>query len=97
MISSTKNFVLHSFFCTFAGYYMKRLSAILLCVISVIIAWAYERPRVVIMTDAETDDRCSMVHALLYANDMDIAAIIQTNSCFQRKGMEPRALAERHD
>lgn len=45
-----------------------------------------ERPRVVIMTDAETDDRCSMVHALLYANDMDIAAIIQTNSCFQRHG-----------
>lgn len=44
------------------------------------------RPRVVIMTDAETDDRCSMVHALLYANDMDIKAIIQTNSCFQRKG-----------
>lgn len=38
------------------------------------------------MTDAETDDRCSMVHALLYANDMDIKAIIQTNSCFQRKG-----------
>ncbi len=45
-----------------------------------------DRPRVVIMTDAETDDRCSMVHALLYANDMDIAAIIQTNSCFQRHG-----------
>ena len=38
------------------------------------------------MTDAETDDRCSMVHASPYANDMDIAAIIQTNSCFQRKG-----------
>lgn len=47
---------------------------------------ADNRPRVIIMTDAETDDRCSMVHALLYANDMDIAAIIQTNSCFQRKG-----------
>ena len=45
-----------------------------------------DRPRVVIMTDAETDDRCSMVHALLYANDMDIAAIIQTNSCFQKHG-----------
>lgn len=44
------------------------------------------RPRVVIMTDAETDDRCSMIHALLYANDMDIKAIIQTNSCFQRHG-----------
>ena len=27
-----------------------------------------------------------LVHALLYANDMDIAAIIQTNSCFQKHG-----------
>lgn len=45
-----------------------------------------QTPRVVILTDAETDDRCSMVHALLYANDMEIAAIIQTNSCFQRHG-----------
>lgn len=49
-------------------------------------AVADDRPRVVIMTDAETDDRCSMVHALLYANDMDIQAIIQTNSCFQKHG-----------
>lgn len=42
------------------------------------------KPRVVVMTDGETDDRCSMVHFLL--NDMQVDAIIQTNSCFQRKG-----------
>lgn len=69
---------------------MRQLYIILLCVVSVfatkVTAKADERPRVVIMTDAETDDRCSMVHALLYANDMDIVGIIQTNSCFQRKG-----------
>ena len=45
-----------------------------------------ELPRVIVMTDGETDDRCSMVHFLLYANDMQIDGIIQTNSCFQRKG-----------
>ncbi len=44
------------------------------------------KPRVIVMTDAETDDRCSMVHFLLYTNDMDVEAIIQTNSCFQRRG-----------
>lgn len=44
------------------------------------------KPRVVVMTDGETDDRCSMVHFLLYTNDMQVDAIIQTNSCFQRKG-----------
>ena len=31
-------------------------------------------PRVVVMTDAEVDDRCSMVHFLLYSNDMEVAA-----------------------
>lgn len=67
---------------------MKKLHLLLLlfALFSVTIKANDERPRVVIMTDAETDDRCSMVHALLYANDMDIKAIIQTNSCFQRHG-----------
>lgn len=44
------------------------------------------KPRVIAMTDGEIDDRCSMVRFLLYSNDMDIAAIIQTNSVFQKKG-----------
>ena len=38
------------------------------------------------LTNAETDDRCSMVHFLLYTNDMQVDGIVQTNSCFQRKG-----------
>lgn len=45
-----------------------------------------DKPRVVVLTDAETDDRCSMVHFLLYANDMQVDAIVQSNSCFQRHG-----------
>ena len=45
-----------------------------------------QRPRVIVLTDAETDDRCSMVHFLLYTNDMQVDAIIQTNSCFQKRG-----------
>lgn len=44
------------------------------------------KPRVVVMTDGEIDDRCSMVHFLLYTNQMQVDAIIQTNSGFQRKG-----------
>lgn len=44
------------------------------------------KPRVVVMTDGEVDDRCSMVHFLLYTNEMQVDAIIQSNSCFQRKG-----------
>lgn len=45
-----------------------------------------QRPRVIVMTDGEVDDRCSMVRFLLYTNEMDVAAIIETNSCFQPKG-----------
>lgn len=44
------------------------------------------KPRVIVMTDGEVDDRCSMVHFLLYVNDMQVDAIIQSNSGFQRKG-----------
>lgn len=44
------------------------------------------KPRVIVLTDGEVDDRCSMVHLLLYANDCDIEALIESNSCFQKKG-----------
>ena len=44
------------------------------------------KPRVIVMTDGEIDDRCSMVHFLLYANDVQVDAIIQSNSGFQRHG-----------
>jgi len=44
------------------------------------------KPRVIAMTDGEIDDRCSMIRFLLYSNDMDVVAIIQTNSVFQKKG-----------
>ncbi len=44
------------------------------------------KPRVIAMTDGEVDDRCSMVRFLLYTNEMDVAAIIETSSCYQREG-----------
>ena len=45
-----------------------------------------EKPRVIAMTDGEIDDQCSMIRFLLHANDMEVVAIIQTNSIFQRGG-----------
>ena len=44
------------------------------------------KPRIIVLTDSEVDDRCSMVHLLLCSSSVDIAALIQTNSCFQRNG-----------
>ncbi len=45
-----------------------------------------ERPRLVVTTDGEVDDRSSFVHFLLYTTDFDVAGIITTNSKWQPDG-----------
>lgn len=45
-----------------------------------------EKPRVIVMTDGEVDDRCSMVHFLLCSSDFQVDAIIESNSVFQKHG-----------
>ncbi len=47
---------------------------------------ASRRPRVVVTTDGEVDDRSSFVRLLLYGTDFDIAAIVATNSIWQKDG-----------
>ncbi len=44
------------------------------------------RPRVIVMTDGECDDRASMVRFLLNTCHVELEAIIQTNSRFQKHG-----------
>jgi len=44
------------------------------------------KPRVIVLTDAEIDDQCSMVRFLLYANDFDIEGIITTSSQYHSHG-----------
>jgi PelA/Pel-15E family pectate lyase len=44
------------------------------------------KPRVIVMTDGEIDDRSSMVRFLLYTNDIELLAVIETNSVYQREG-----------
>ena len=80
---------------------MKKLLPLLALTGMVLVAPATVRsanptkPRIVVMTDSEVDDRCSMVHLLLCANDVDIAALIQTNSCFQLHGWSHEHWLER--
>lgn len=45
-----------------------------------------KKPRVIVMTDGEIDDHSSMIRFLLYTCDMEVCAIIETNSIFQKKG-----------
>ncbi|PIF02182.1 MAG: hypothetical protein CR996_00975 [Draconibacterium sp.] len=69
---------------------MKRI--FLLSLIFVVGFWGQinageqQKPRVIVMTDGEVDDRCSMVRFLLSTNEVELVAIIQTNSFFQQNG-----------
>lgn len=45
-----------------------------------------EKQRVIVMTDGEIDDHSSMIRFLLYTCDVEVCAIIETNSIFQRDG-----------
>ena len=45
-----------------------------------------ELPRTVITTDGEVDDMNSVIRALLYSNEMDIAGIVITSSGYHYAG-----------
>ena len=44
------------------------------------------KARVIVMTDGEVDDQSSMIRFLLYTCDIDLLAIIETNSVYQPNG-----------
>lgn len=82
-----------------------RLGAALFVVaLSPISAWASEpkaatgshpaKPRVIVMTDGEIDDHSSMIRFLLYTCDVELLAIIETNSMFQRNGHSEKSWYE---
>jgi len=45
-----------------------------------------EKPRVIVVSDGEVDDQCSLVRFLLYANEWDIEGIITTSSQYHWQG-----------
>jgi hypothetical protein len=44
------------------------------------------RPRVIVTSDGEIDDRCSMIRFLLYANEWDVEGLINSSSRFHWLG-----------
>ena len=44
------------------------------------------RPRVIVTTDGEVDDECSLVRFLLYCNEWDVEAIITSSSQYHWRG-----------
>jgi len=47
---------------------------------------AVEKPRVIVTSDGEIDDECSMVRFLLYANEWDIEGVITSSSQYHWQG-----------
>jgi hypothetical protein len=47
---------------------------------------AFDKPRVIITSDGEIDDECSLVRLLLYANDFEIEGIITSSSQYHWQG-----------
>ena len=47
---------------------------------------ANEKPRVLVTTDGEIDDECSLVRFLLYANEWDVEGIITSSSQYHAHG-----------
>ena len=52
-----------------------------------------ELPRTVITTDGEVDDMNSVIRALLYSNEMDIAGIVITSSTYHYAGDPANGIA----
>jgi len=47
---------------------------------------SHTKPRVIVTTDGEIDDRCSMIRFLLYSNEFDVEGLIYSSSMFHWLG-----------
>ncbi|MGD1891478.1 MAG: nucleoside hydrolase-like domain-containing protein [Cyclobacteriaceae bacterium] len=56
-----------------------------------------KKPKVIVTTDGEFDDRCSMIRFLLYANEFDIQGIVHSSSKFHWKGNDTTESYQWHD
>jgi hypothetical protein len=48
--------------------------------------WIRQKPRVIVTTDGEIDDQCSMVRFLLCANEFDVEGIVLSSSQYHWRG-----------
>lgn len=56
------------------------------CLLPQCLAGANEKLRVIVTSDGEIDDECSIVRFLLYANEWDIEGIITSSSQYHWQG-----------
>lgn len=71
-----------------------RLVMAVLLAVALLATASADKPKVIVMTDGEIDDHSSMIRFLLYTCDVDVQAIIETNSMFQRNGHSEKSWYE---
>ena len=59
-----------------------------LCMSGFAVAQDDTRHRVIVLSDGEVDDECSMVRFLLYTNEWDVEAIVTTSSQYHWRGFK---------
>ncbi len=65
----------------------RKICLLIFLSVSAIVSVVYgERPRVIVTTDGEADDRCSMVRFLLSCNEFEVVGIINSSSQFHWQG-----------
>lgn len=62
------------------------LLAVIFFSVSTVIAETDNKPRVIVTSDGEVDDECSLVRFLLYANDWEVEGIITSSSQYHWRG-----------
>ena len=67
---------------------IRAQALVLLLLVGAASSGADERPRVIVTSDGEIDDECSMVRFLLYANEWDVEGIVTSSSQYHWQGRD---------
>lgn len=62
------------------------IAAMVPCKCGIVVAATAEKPRVLVTSDGEIDDECSMVRFLLYTNEWDVEGIVTSSSQYHSHG-----------
>ena len=73
---------------SFRGAARRRCFVLLLLLAVFLVSAADARPRVIVTSDGEIDDECSLVRFLLYANEWDIEGIVTSSSQYHWHGTQ---------
>lgn len=64
------------------------LLAFYVCGFLAVPLFALERPRIIVTSDGEIDDQCSMIRFMLYTNECDVEGIVTSSSQYHWQGHE---------